>query len=191
MFAKRIKSTNDDVVHQSVLYSVSVYLNSTGCGLWRCLHSPHCSAEFALFNDGATLGVRWHLEINAITSATPGPTGWGPFSVALGPSIPSWHQTSSHQLYPAHSWPSVICLPLPASLPHFFHLSASQPICHSSGEPTPPCTSLLLLLLLLEAIESHWAAKPWNSLRKVNSRESINNLWGSILLRGESREAPS
>lgn len=64
----------------------------------------------------------------------------------------------------------------------------SQPICHWSGKPMLPCS---ILLLLLEAIESHRTVKLWNSLWKVNSRESINNLWGSILWWGESETSPT
>lgn len=65
------------------------------------LEMPEFPSQFSSINtsnDEATLGVRWHLEINAITSATPSYTGRGLLRRALGIPVPSWPQTPSRQL---------------------------------------------------------------------------------------------
>lgn len=64
------------------------------------LEMPEFPSQFSSINtrnDGATLGVRWHLEINAITSATPSSTGRGLLRRALGIPVPLWPQTPSLQ----------------------------------------------------------------------------------------------
>lgn len=76
----------------------------------------------------------------------------------------------------------------------FFTSLPRSPFCNTqywSREPLVPSSSLLLLLLLLPPPTDHQTVKLWNSLWKVNSRESINNLWGSILWWGESKMSPS
>lgn len=59
---------------------------------------PSQFSSISTRNDGATLGVRWHLEINAITSATLSSTGRGLLRRTLGIPVPSWPQTPSLQL---------------------------------------------------------------------------------------------
>lgn len=103
-------------------------LNPGRC-LERDLNSPHSSAELILFNDRATLGVRWHLELNAITSATPSPQGevlFGRPLLFLSPPGSRLLVTSYLLLVPDPQRSLFLCLhPLLHTL-----LPSHNPFCH-------------------------------------------------------------
>lgn len=109
------------LLYKSVWHLMPACLINPEHCLQRCPNSPHSSAELALFNDRATLGVIWHLEINAITSATPSPIGRGLFWLA--PTLPGSRlkvPLISHiLLIPDHLHSLFICLwpSIPSSSP--------------------------------------------------------------------------
>lgn len=154
------------------------------------LEMPEFPSQFSSIsacNDGATLGVRWHSEINAITSASPSSTGRGLLRRTLGIPVPLWPQTPSLQLYRSSPWPVAISL-LPPSFP-----SCQPKRCNWCRKPTPPSSSpLLLLFFLLYAIDNDQRVEQGNSCSwNVKRRESINNLCRSILYLGEGNTSPS